>query len=171
MPNEQAIRWNRQMGRPGQQKRGSPGLGSARARVDYEALARFRYELRKFQAFSQSAARRAGLTAQQHQALLAVRGFSGRGAISVGELADYLLIRHHTAVELVNRMTRLKILSRSLDGTDSRRVLVSLTREGERRLQQLSKIHLEELRAIGPTLTRLVRPFRRSAKGGRSKRS
>jgi DNA-binding MarR family transcriptional regulator len=152
-----------------QHKRGSSG--GAGAAVDYEALARFRYELRKFQAFSQSAAKRAGLTAQQHQALLAVRGFSGKRPISVGELADCLLIRHHTAVELVNRMTRLKILSRSVDGADSRRVLVSLTREGERRLRQLSRIHLEELRAIGPTLTRLLRPFRRPKTGGRIHRS
>jgi DNA-binding MarR family transcriptional regulator len=147
------------MGQPRQHKRGT--TRAVRASVDYEALARFRYELRKFQAFSQSAAKRAGLTPQQHQALLAVRGFSGERPISVGELADCLLIRHHTAVELVNRMTRLKILSRSIDGADSRRVLVRLTREGERRLQQLSRIHLEELRAIGPTLTRLLRPFRR----------
>jgi DNA-binding MarR family transcriptional regulator len=138
--------------------------------VDYEALARFRYELRKFQAFSQSAAKRAGLTPQQHQALLAVRGFSGKGPISVGELADRLLIRHHTAVELINRMTRLKVLNRGVDDADSRRVLVSLTREGERRLQQLSRIHLEELRAIGPTLTRLLRPFRRPGPSSRTGR-
>ena len=134
-----------------------------RPAVDYEALARFRHELRKFQAFSQSAAHKAGLTAQQHQALLAVRGFSGKGPISVGDLAQYLLIRHHTAVELVDRMTKLKVLSRNGDGTDGRRVLVSLTREGERRLQKLSRIHLEELRAIEPTLTKLLRPFRRPA--------
>ena len=131
------------------------------ASVDYETLARFRYELRKFQAFSASAASRAGLTAQQHQALLVVRGFSGDGPISVGDLARYMLIRHHTAVELVDRMTRLKVLSREIDGADGRRVLVSLTREGERRLQKLSRIHLEELRAIGPTLTKLLQPFRR----------
>src|SRR5215831_7032477 len=86
--------------------------------VDYEALARFRYELRRFQAFSQSAAHKAGLTAQQHQALLALRGFSGHGPVSVGDLAQYLLIRHHTAVELVNRMAKLKLLGRRSDGAD-----------------------------------------------------
>ena len=64
-------------------------------------------------------------------------------------------------------MTRLKILSRSVDGADTRRVLVSLTTEGEKRLQQISRIRLEELRAIGPTLTRLLRPFRRPGKGDR----
>jgi DNA-binding MarR family transcriptional regulator len=64
---------------------------------------RFRCELRRFQAFSDAAANRSGLTAQQHQALLAIRGFSSREPISVGDLARYLLIRHHTAVELVDR--------------------------------------------------------------------
>jgi DNA-binding MarR family transcriptional regulator len=142
----------------GRSKRASNGGGAS---VDYETLARFRYELRKFQAFSASAADRAGLTAQQHQALLAVKGFSNGVSISVGDLAAYMLIRHHTAVELVDRMTRLKVLSRRVDGADGRRVLVSLTREGERRLQKLSKIHQEELRSIGPTLTKLLLPFRR----------
>jgi len=138
--------------------------------VDYETLARFRYELRTFQAFSQLAAKRAGLTAQQHQALLAVRGFSGQGPVSIGDLARYLLIRHHTAVELVDRMTGLKILSRSIDRVDGRRVVLTLTKEGERRLQKLSKIHLEELRAIEPTLTALLRPFHRPARGSRAGR-
>jgi DNA-binding MarR family transcriptional regulator len=129
--------------------------------VDYETLARFRYELRRFQAFSEAAANSSGLTAQQHQALLAIRGFSSRGQISVGDLARYLLIRHHTAVGLVDRMARLKILSRSVDADDGRRVLVQLTREGERRLQRLSKTHLKELREIGPALTKLLKLVRR----------
>jgi DNA-binding MarR family transcriptional regulator len=59
-------------------------------------------------------------------------------------------------------MTKLELLSRVVDGADGRRVLVKLTREGERRLQKLSKIHLKELQAIGPTLTRMLRPFRQS---------
>ena len=91
--------------------------------VDYEALARFRYELRKFQAFSKMAADKTGLTPQQHQALLSIRGFSNRDPVSVGDLAEFLLIRHHTAVELVDRMTKLGLLSRIVDETDGRRVL------------------------------------------------
>lgn len=90
--------------------------------VDYEALARFRYEVRKFQEFSNAAANKAGLTSQQHQALLTIRGFSSRDPISVGDLAEFLLIRHHTAVELMDRMTKLGLLSRSLDKADRRRV-------------------------------------------------
>ncbi len=130
--------------------------------VDYETLARFRYELRRFQAFSEAAANRSGLTAQQHQALLAISGFSSREPISVGDLARYLLVRHHTAVELVDRLVKLKVLSRSVDARDGRRVLVQLTAEGERRLQRLSRIHLEELRAIGPTLTKILKLFGRT---------
>jgi DNA-binding MarR family transcriptional regulator len=150
--------------RPEAADRRKVGAALSDPSVDYETLARFRYELRKFQAFSQLAAKRAGLTTQQHQALLAVRGFSDKGPVSVGDLARYLLIRHHTAVELVNRMTRLKVLSRSTDDIDGRRVVLRLTKEGERRLQKLSKIHLEELRAIEPTLTALLRPFHRPAR-------
>jgi DNA-binding MarR family transcriptional regulator len=89
--------------------------------------------------------------------------------VSVGDLARYLLIRHHTAVELVDRMAKLKIISRSVDA-DGRRVLVQLTREGERRLQRLSKIHLGELPAIGPTLTKMLKLFRQPRDTARAAR-
>lgn len=131
--------------------------------VDYEVLAQFRYELRKFQAFSKAAAKKAGLTPQQHQALLTIRGFSRRAPVSVGDLAKYLLIQHHTAVELMNRMVKLDLVDRVVDETDARRVFVKLTKEGDRRLQRLSEIHFEELRAIGPTLAKILKPFRRSS--------
>lgn len=130
--------------------------------VNYAALARFRYELRKFQAFSKAAAKSAGLTPQQHQALLVVRGFSDQGPVSVGDLAEFLLIQPHTAVELVDRMTRLELFARVIDGADGRRVLIKLTKEGERRLQKLSQTNLRELRAIGPALTRMLETFRNS---------
>jgi DNA-binding MarR family transcriptional regulator len=130
--------------------------------VDYAALARFRYELRKFQAFSKAEAKNAGLTPQQHQALLTVRGFSDPDPVSVGDLAEFLLIEHHTAVELVDRMTKLELLTRVIDAADGRRVLVKLTKEGERRLQKLSQANLKELRAIGPALTRMLETFRNS---------
>ena len=94
------------------------------ASVDYQALARFRYQLRLFLAFSETAARKAGLTPQQHQALLAIKGFAGPAPASVGDIARFLLIRHHTAVELVNRMVKLGLLSRLVDSEDGRRVLV-----------------------------------------------
>ncbi|WP_424628386.1 MarR family winged helix-turn-helix transcriptional regulator [Bradyrhizobium sp. SYSU BS000235] len=129
--------------------------------VDYRALANFRFELRKFLAFSETAANKAGLTPQQHQALLTVKGFSSENPVSIGELAKLLFIKHHTAVELVDRMTKLGLLSRVVDDNDGRRALVKLTREGEQRLRKLSRIHSEELGAVGPTLARILKPFRR----------
>jgi DNA-binding MarR family transcriptional regulator len=136
--------------------------GGAFRPVDYETLAQFRYQLRKFLSFSEAAAQKAGLTPQQHQALLAIKGFSGSEPVSVGDLAQYLLVRHHTAVELVDRMTKLGLLSRMADDDDSRRVLVNLTRKGEQRLRTLSKIHFEELGSAGPALARILQSFRRS---------
>lgn len=135
---------------------------SARA-VDYKALARFRYQLRRFLSFSEDAAQKAGLTPQQHQALLAIKGFSSPDPISVGELAQFLLIRHHTAVELMDRMARLGLLKRVVDDSDSRRVLLKLTSKGELRLRTLSKIHFEELRSASPALSRILRSFSAAA--------
>jgi DNA-binding MarR family transcriptional regulator len=131
------------------------------AAVDYETIARFRYELRRFLAFSEIEATRAGLTAQQYQALMAIRGFSISGRVSIGDLARYMLIRHHTAVELVDRMAKLKVISRSTDPADGRRVLLALTGQGERRLRRLYQIHVHELRSMGPTLTKMLKLFRR----------
>ena len=149
--------------RPRNQTAGPPGPASRRAPptfVDYQALARFRYQLRLFLAFSETAARKAGLTSQQHQALLAIKGFSGPAPASVGDLARFLLIRHHTAVELINRMVKLGLLSRLVDGEDARRVLVQLTRKGERKLQALSMIHIEELRSVSSSLGKILRSLR-----------
>ena len=138
--------------------------GTASPAVDYKALAEFRYQLRKFLSFSETAAHKVGLTPQQHQALLAIKGFSSAAPVSIGDLADFLLVRHHTAVELVDRMAKLELLARIADDDDSRRILVKLTRKGEQKLQTLSKIHFGELQAASPALTRLLRSFRRSQK-------
>jgi DNA-binding MarR family transcriptional regulator len=146
-----------------------PGRASGRATkrdasrgVDYGTLAEFRYQLRKFLAFSEAAAEKAGLTPQQHQALLAIKGFSSTEPISVGDLARFLLVRHHTAVELMDRMTKLGLLSRVVDADDGRRALVKLTRKGEQKLRTLSKIHFEELGSASPALTRILKSFQRS---------
>jgi len=128
--------------------------------ADYAALAQFRYELRKFLAFSESAARKEGLTPHQHQALLAIKGFSQDHPLSVGELAKYLLIQNHSAVELVDRMERLGLLQRAADPHDGRRILVRLSAEGERHLKRLSKAHLEELGAAGTALSDRLAHFR-----------
>jgi DNA-binding MarR family transcriptional regulator len=130
--------------------------------VDYAALARFRFQLRKFLSFSEAAAHGVGLTPQQHQALLAIKGFSGAKPISVGDLAEFLLIRHHTAVELADRITKLGLLRRIADDADSRRICLKLTKKGEQKLRTLSKIHFEELRSASPGLAGILRSFRLS---------
>jgi len=127
--------------------------------VDYVALADFRYGLRKFLAFSEDAAAEAGLTSQQHQALLVIKARGGEKGIAVGLLAERLLVRQHSAVELVDRLSRLGLVGRNPDPHDRRRVLVSLTEEGEERLRALSQSHLAELRAVGPALAELLASF------------
>jgi DNA-binding MarR family transcriptional regulator len=127
---------------------------------DYAALAQFRYQLRTFLAFSETAAQQAGLTPQQHQALLAIKGFAGPDAASVGDVARFLLIRHHTAVELMDRMAKLRLVARVADPEDARRVRLKLTARGEQKLQALSRIHLDELRAASPALGKILRSFR-----------
>jgi DNA-binding MarR family transcriptional regulator len=140
----------------------SVSSGDRHRSIDYETLARFRYGLRRFLAFSELQANRSGLTSQQYQALMAIRGFSNERPVSIGDLAGYMLVRHHTAVELVDRMVKLKIISRSIDPADGRRVLLQLTREGERRLRRLYRVHVDELRTMGPTLTKMLKLFRRT---------
>lgn len=128
--------------------------------ADYELLADFRYALRTFAAFSEGAAAELALTPQQHQALLAIKGTrkspAGRRGLYVGEIADRLLIRPHTAAELVSRLARLDLVSREADAEDGRRVEVVLTPKAERVLEDLSASHLEELRAMRPLLGRLL---------------
>jgi DNA-binding MarR family transcriptional regulator len=141
-----------------------PTKGGASDGVDYEALARFRYRLREFLSFSEAAAHKAGLTPRQHQALLAIKGFARTDSVSIGDLADFLLIRHHTAVELVDRMTKLGLLRRIADHADGRRILLRMTRKGEQKLRAISKVNFEELRAAAPAFTGLLRSFRRSQK-------
>ena len=138
---------------------GPAGDADGPAAVDYRALARFRHELRKFAAFSEAAADAAGLTPQQHQALLAIKGLSEDGGLTVGELAGILFIRHQTAVELVDRMAGLGLVRRAPDPADRRRVRVELTTLGGERLSTLSAVHVAEIRAIVPTLMAILKSF------------
>lgn len=124
--------------------------------ADYAALARFRLALRRFLAFSARAAAEAGLTAQQHQALLAIKGHPGPAPMHLGELAAALLIRHHSAVELVDRLVAAGLLRREPDPDDGRRVRLALTRAADSVLHSLSGAHLDELRAMRPELARLL---------------
>jgi len=126
------------------------------AEADYAALAAFRHSLRAFLAFSENAAREAGLSPQQHQALLAIRGASGRSGITVGDLARQLLLKPHTAVGLADRLGRARLIQRTHDAGDRRRVLLTLTEEGEAALRTLSATHLAEIRRNAPELVELL---------------
>lgn len=129
--------------------------GPVRA-TDYQLLAEFRYQLRCFLAFSERAAAGAGLTPQQHQALLAVKGFPGRDRASVGELAERLQLRHHSAVGLVDRLAQRGLLRRERSRDDARRVLLAVTARGQRLLARLSAAHRDELRRLRPHLAGLL---------------
>ena len=126
------------------------------SKAQYERIAAFRFALRQFLKFSEDAAHGAGLTAQQHQALLAIKGFPGSGPVTVGDLAERLRIRHHSAVELVNRLGEAGLVTRDQDKDDHRRVLLQLTERADDCLAELSAAHLDELSRIEPMLRRLL---------------
>ncbi|MCL6091836.1 MAG: MarR family winged helix-turn-helix transcriptional regulator [Actinobacteria bacterium] len=111
----------------------------------YARLLALRTGLRHFERWSERQARAAGLTPAQHQLLLAVRGHGDRLAPTIGEVADYLLLRHHSVVGLVDRAEAAGLVYRLRDGDDHRIVRLYLTDEGAERLEALSALHLEEL--------------------------
>jgi DNA-binding MarR family transcriptional regulator len=121
-------------------------------KADFEALARFRFGIRRYLRFSEQAVRDHGLTPQQYQLLLALKGFPGREWATLTELADRLQLRHHSVVELVNRAQAQDLVTRASDPTDARVVRVELTRHGERALARLSALHRDELRRWGTAL-------------------
>ncbi len=118
----------------------------------FEMLAEVRYALRRFLRFGEDAARKAGLTPQQHQLLLAVKGFPGRDWATVGEVAERLQLRHHSAVGLVDRAEQLGLIHRKTDPDDRRVVRISLTAAGDRALSRLTGLHVVELKLLGPKL-------------------
>ena len=126
------------------------------SRGDFEHLLAFRLSLRQFQRWSEDQAMAAGLTHVQHQLLVAIKGHPGSVPPSVGELAGYLLLRHHSAVELVNRAEAAGLVRRSQDPGDARVVRVSLTGRGEQLVTKLTEAHLGELRKLSAALNELV---------------
>lgn len=132
------------------------------SKEDYEMLAAFRYALRRFMRFSERAAQASGITPQQHQALLALKGFPGREQVTVSELAEWLQLRHHSTVELVNRLELQGLVIRTPAIEDRRQVNLSLTAQGEEMLAGLSAVHHAELRQIGPELNLLLTQLNRT---------
>jgi DNA-binding MarR family transcriptional regulator len=120
---------------------------------DFEALARFRFGIRRYLRFSEEIVRRHGLTPQQYQLLLALKGFPGREWATMKELADRLQLRHHSVVQLVDRAQKQDLVQRAPHPPDARAVQVQLTAHGQLILMRLSALHRDELRRMDATLT------------------
>ena len=131
--------------------------------AEISELAQFRYALRKFLRFSESAARECGVTPQQHQLMLGVAGFTGRGFATVSELAEFLQEKNHSVVGLVYRAVQSGLVKRKRDTVDRRVVVVQLTARGERILRQLSDLHRQEIESIGAVFPTKKTPAVRKA--------
>jgi len=130
---------------------------------DYQALAEFRYQIRRFLHFSEQVIKQAGLERGQYQLMLAIKGMPPGVRPRIRELANRMQVRHHSTVELVNRLEASGFVHRTRAQDDRREVLLALTSKGERVLGELALHHRDELRSAGPEL---VAALRRIMRGG-----
>jgi DNA-binding MarR family transcriptional regulator len=140
------------------------------ALAEYRALAELRHQIRRFLTFSEAAARAAGIEPQQHQLLLAIKGLPEGQRPTIGTLSERLQLRHHSVVELVDRLVARRLATRRRGEDDAREILLEITPRGERLLRELSLSHRQELRSAGPALARALAalaapPRRRPAPG------
>ncbi|HZF05952.1 MAG TPA: MarR family transcriptional regulator [Patescibacteria group bacterium] len=141
-------------------------MSEARARgVDYATLAEWRYQLRRLLGRRETAARAAGVEPQQYVLLLQIKGLEARGAVTIGKVAERLQIRHHSAVELVDRLVERGLVARRRHEGDRRQVVVMLRPAGEAVLRRLALNSLAELRAEAPVLVATLRRLVRDANG------
>ena len=134
--------------------------------TDYQNLLAFRAALRRFDRWSEDQARRAGLTPAQHQLLLAVKGHADRRGPTIRQVADYLGVRHHSAVGLTDRAVDAGLVVRERDARDARLVRLALTPLGADRIAALSELHMAELVRLTPVLEHLVEHEAISGTGG-----
>jgi DNA-binding MarR family transcriptional regulator len=137
----------------------------------YQALAEFRYQIRKFLHFSEQAVKQAGMERGQYQLMLAIKGMPAGVRPRVRELANRMQIRHHSTVELINRLEAGGYVRRERAQNDRREVLLALTPKGERILAELALHHHEELRTAAPTLVAALRRLMQGANGAAPKQS
>lgn len=130
---------------------------------DYTSLAEFRYALRCFLEFSETAAASEGLTPQQHQALLVIRA-SQPGTANVGRLAERLRLKHNSAVELAKRLEAAGLIEREVSTEDRRAMMLRLTPDGLSRLEVLTHVHRNELKQLSPVIAGLFRSIDPEAK-------
>ena len=136
------------------------------SQADYEGLAAFRHALRRFVARSEQRARAAGITAQQHQALLSIKGgFPGREEITIGDLAEHLLLRNHSAVGLVARLASAGLVERAPSPTDRRRICLKITPQGEALLARISGANLLELKSSARLMTAFLASLAEAGEG------
>jgi DNA-binding MarR family transcriptional regulator len=128
----------------------------------YQSLAGFRLALRRFMAEAEAISKAAGVTQQQYQAMLAIKTWPGQ-AMTMGDLAEQLLLTHHAAVQLINRMTKAGVAARAPSPSDRRSVQLRLTPAGEALMEQLAALHLREVLRQEPQLTRSLRRLRRAS--------
>ncbi len=124
---------------------------------EYRALAEFRYQIRRFLGFSEDLVRATGMEPQQHQLLLAIKGLPEGVTPAIRELAERLQLKHHSTVELVNRLEKLGYVARAAGKQDRRQVIVRLTPSGASILRKLSLAHHQELEVAGPRLIKALR--------------
>jgi DNA-binding MarR family transcriptional regulator len=130
---------------------------------DYQALAEFRYQIRRFLHFSEQVVKKSGLERGQYQLMLAIKGMPPGVRPRIRELANRMQIRHHSAVELVNRLEAGGFVHRTRAQDDRREVLLDLTAKGERVLGELALHHHEELASAGPELVAALRRIMRNS--------
>jgi DNA-binding MarR family transcriptional regulator len=133
---------------------------------DYRRLLGFRTGLRRFMRWSERQAQAAGLTPRQHQLLLAVRGHTDPRGPTVGDVANHLLLRHNSAVELIDRAETAGLVNRRPDADNQSVMRLHLTDKGARQLEALSELHLEELAHLAPTMHTLWEALERDRDGG-----
>jgi len=136
--------------------------------AEFRALAEFRYQIRHFLNGSEQAARAAGLEPQQYLFLLALRGLPAGRETTIRELAERMQLRHHSAVEMVNRMERAQLLRRERSQSDRRQVLLHLTPRGDKILSRLARQRIDELRTAAPALVRALTAAMRSTRAKNS---
>lgn len=139
-------------------------LASDLGDADYRALADFRYQLRRFLAFSEQSAREIGLEPRQHQLLLTIRGMPEGTEPTIAAVAERMALRHHTVVELLDRLETAGFARRTRDPDDRRRAHVTITSRGQELLRKLSISHRDELRTSAPALVASLGRVLRTAK-------
>jgi len=143
---------------------------AATTAAEFRALAEFRYQIRKFLNGSEEAARNADLEPQQYILMLALRGLPAGTEASIREVAERMQLRHHTVVELVDRLEKRQLMRRERGKTDRRQVILHLTPRGERILTKLVKQRISELRISAPALVRALTAVIKSTRVSRGER-